>query len=56
MRIVEAPNLPGRWLVAIVEQWGDRHEVLWAHHAPTATQASEIGLPQLEMILRARKV
>lgn len=57
MRVCEAPGIPGKWLGAVIEQWPDGHvEILGACHADSATGASVIILPQLERILRARKV
>ena len=57
MRVTEAPGIPGKWLGAIIEQWPNGHlEILGACHAESATACAAICLPQLEQILRSRKV
>lgn len=55
LQMTNAPNLPGKVLVAVIERWPDGEiQVLWAGHAPNEREAFALALPQYEMIKAAR--
>lgn len=56
LQMTDAPNIPGKVLVAVIERWPHGHiEVLWAAHANTEVEALAMGLPQYKLIQAARK-
>lgn len=56
LQMTDAPGIPGKVLIAVVERWPHGHiEILWAGHASTETEALAMGLPQYKLIQAARR-
>jgi hypothetical protein len=56
LQIADAPGIPGRVVVGVVERFPSGFiDVLWAGWANTEEEALAIGLPQYRQIRAARK-
>jgi hypothetical protein len=56
LQMTDAPTMPGKVLIAVIERWpGGEIKVLWAGWATNERDAFALALPHYEMIKSARK-